>query len=106
MAVSFTAEDLPRSASPYMSINNSRARDSVVIVDPEAEIAELAGMIGAGVELSDEQIASVTRYCAWRNEAVETVERSQKIWQDTDFSRFELSSKCFSIITETVSWTN
>ncbi|KAG8705299.1 hypothetical protein FRC09_003038 [Ceratobasidium sp. 395] len=37
-------------------------------------------------------MASVTRYIALRNEAFETVERSQMIWQDTDFSRFALST--------------
>ncbi|KAG9087548.1 hypothetical protein FRC06_002487, partial [Ceratobasidium sp. 370] len=93
MVNSFTAEDLPCSTSySYSAFSNSQVNDSVMIVDPDAQIAELAEMIQAGLQLSDEQLASVTRYCALRNEAIETVERSQQIWQDTDFSRFALST--------------
>ncbi|KAG8735993.1 hypothetical protein FRC10_009931 [Ceratobasidium sp. 414] len=93
MVNSFTAEDLPCSTSySYSAFSNSQVNDSVMIVDPDAQIAELAEMIQVGIQLSDEQMASVTRYCALRTEAIETVERSQEIWQDTDFSRFALST--------------
>ncbi|KAG9100796.1 hypothetical protein FS749_012729 [Ceratobasidium sp. UAMH 11750] len=93
MVNSFTAEDLPCSTSySYSAFSNSQVNDSVMIVDPDAQIAELAEMIQVGMQLTDEQMASITRYCALRNEAVETVERSQRIWQDTDFSRFALST--------------
>ncbi|QRV78672.1 muscle M-line assembly protein unc-89 [Ceratobasidium sp. AG-Ba] len=97
MAISFTAEDLQRSDSysysqSHSGYSNSQINHSVMIVDPDEELAELAEMIEAGIQLSDEHLASVTRYCALRNEAIETVERSQKIWEDTDFSRFALST--------------
>jgi hypothetical protein len=63
-----------------------------VIVNPDEQMAEMIEMITAGYPCSDDMMALVTRYCALRNEAMETVARSQQIWQDTDFSRFALSS--------------
>lgn len=98
LSTSTTQEDLPRSSNQYLSMNKSDVKtsvaDLVIIVDPEAQLAELAEMIGAGYELTQEQMASIARYYQLRNEAMETVARSQKIWQDTDFSLFALSSKC------------
>ena len=96
LSMSTTHDDLPRSSNPFASMKSNvdtSVADSVIIVDPEAQLAELAEMIGAGYELSQEQMASIARYYQLRSEAMETVIRSQKIWQDTDFSRFELSSE-------------
>ncbi|CAE6444580.1 unnamed protein product [Rhizoctonia solani] len=94
--LSISEDDLPRGASVFMSRNHSNTdssvSDSVVIINPDAQMAEMIEMIGAGYVFSNEQLEAVTRYCALRNEAVETVTRSQKIWQDTDFSRFSLST--------------
>ncbi|KDN46436.1 hypothetical protein RSAG8_04380, partial [Rhizoctonia solani AG-8 WAC10335] len=81
-----------RAASLGHSNADSSVSDSVVIINPDAQMAEMIEMIGAGYVFSNEQLEAVTRYCALRNEAVETVTRSQKIWQDTDFSRFALSA--------------
>lgn len=93
---SISEADLPRGGSLYLNRSNSNMdssiSDSVVIVDPDAQMAEMVDMISAGVRFSDEQMALITRYCALRNEAMETVARSQQIWQDTDFSRFALST--------------
>ncbi|CAE6434550.1 unnamed protein product [Rhizoctonia solani] len=94
--LSISEDDLPRGASAFVSRSHSSAdssvSDSVIIVNPDAQMAEMIEMIGAGYVFSNEQLEAVTRYCALRNEAVETVTRSQKIWQDTDFSRFTLST--------------
>ncbi|KAJ1305461.1 hypothetical protein OPQ81_000471 [Rhizoctonia solani] len=94
--LSISEDDLPRGASAFVSRNHSHAdssaSESVIIVNPDAQMAEMIEMIGAGYVFSNEQLEAVTRYCALRNEAVETVTRSQKIWQDTDFSRFALST--------------
>ncbi|CAE6472644.1 unnamed protein product [Rhizoctonia solani] len=94
--LSISEDDLPRGASAFMSRSHSNTdssvSDSVIIINPDAQMAEMIEMIGAGYVFSNEQLEAVTRYCALRNEAVETVTRSQKIWQDTDFSRFSLST--------------
>ncbi|KAH7337949.1 hypothetical protein B0J17DRAFT_406705 [Rhizoctonia solani] len=92
--LSISEDDLPRGASAFVSrsSNADSSVDSVIIVNPDAQMAEMIEMIGAGFVFSNEQLEAVTRYCALRNEAVETVTRSQKIWQDTDFSRFTLST--------------
>ncbi|KAF8751185.1 hypothetical protein RHS01_08640 [Rhizoctonia solani] len=75
----------PRAASSSISF-------ILIVINPDAQMAEMIEMIGAGHVYSNEQLEAVTRYLALRNEAVETVARSQKIWQDTDFSRFTLST--------------
>ncbi|CAE7138913.1 unnamed protein product [Rhizoctonia solani] len=94
--LSISEDNLPRGASAFVSrghsSTDSSVSDSVIIINPDAQMAEMIEMIGAGYVFSNEQLEAVTRYCALRNEAVETVTRSQKIWQDTDFSRFTLSA--------------
>ncbi|CAE6467383.1 unnamed protein product [Rhizoctonia solani] len=94
--LSISEDDLPRGASAFVSRAHSNAdssaSESVVVINPDAQMAEMIEMISAGYVFSNEQLEAVTRYCALRNEAVETVTRSQKIWQDTDFSRFTLST--------------
>ncbi|KAG8689883.1 hypothetical protein FRC11_015055, partial [Ceratobasidium sp. 423] len=99
--LSISEDDLPRGASAFVSRSHSNAdssaSDSIIIINPDAQMAEMIEMIGAGYVFSNEQLEAVTRYCALRNEAMETVALSQKIWQDTDFSRFTLSSKLFLV---------
>ncbi|KAF8671541.1 hypothetical protein RHS04_08236 [Rhizoctonia solani] len=94
--LSISEDDLPRGASAFVSRSHSSAdssvSESVIVINPDAQMAEMIEMIGAGHVYSNEQLEAVTRYLALRNEAVETVARSQKIWQDTDFSRFTLST--------------